>query len=59
METIVKGHWSHSKEGERIWIPEHEMHVNEKVHKKHEHRLEEEIERLEKLEHEQKERVRA
>ncbi|EET90557.1 MAG: hypothetical protein UNLARM2_0028 [Candidatus Micrarchaeum acidiphilum ARMAN-2] len=40
-------------------FPEHEMHVNEKVHKKHEHRLEEEIERLEKLEHEHRKRLRA
>ena len=46
METEVKGHMSHRK-GKRFYVRPHKMHVNERVHERHEHRLEEEAEALE------------
>ena len=45
METEVKGHMSHRK-GKRFYVRPHEMHINERVHERHEHRLEEEAEAL-------------
>ncbi|MEM0148270.1 MAG: hypothetical protein QXN16_00645 [Candidatus Micrarchaeaceae archaeon] len=52
METEVKAHMSHSKNGKIEEVHAHKMHVNEKVHERHEHRLEQEAEALEKLAHE-------
>ena len=46
METKVKGHESHRK-GKRFYVRPHEMHENERVRERHEHRLEEEAEALE------------
>jgi hypothetical protein len=46
METEVKGHYSH-KGRKRYYVQPHEMHENEHVHERHEHRLEEEAEALE------------
>ena len=46
METRVKGHYSH-RGGKRYYVHPHRMHVNERVHERHEHRLEEEAEALE------------
>ena len=46
METKVKGHWSRRK-GKRYYVRPHEMHENERVHERHDHRLEEEEEALE------------
>ena len=46
METKVKGHWFRRK-GKRYYVRPHEMHENERVHERHEHRLEEEEEALE------------
>jgi hypothetical protein len=46
METKVKGHYSH-KGRKRYYVRPHEMHENERIHKRHEHRLEEEVEALE------------
>jgi len=57
METEVKGHYVH-RNGKRIWIPPHKMHVNERVHERHERRLREEIKELEEMEHEHRHRRR-
>lgn len=57
METEVKGHYVH-RDGERVWIPEHEMHVNKKEHKRHEHRLKEEAEAIEHMMHEHTEHLK-
>ena len=51
METEVKGHESHRKR-KVYYVRPHKMHVNERVHEKHEHRLEEEAEALEHEMHE-------
>ena len=53
METEVKGHWSH-KGRKRYYVRPHEMRVNERVHERHEHRLEEEAEALEHELHKKK-----
>lgn len=45
METKVKGHYSH-KGRKRYYVKPHEMHENERVYERHEHRLEEEAEAL-------------
>jgi len=57
METEVKGHYAHRK-GKLVWVRPHKMHVNERVHEHHVHRLEEEAEALERLAHKHK-KVRA
>jgi len=51
VETEVKGHYI-TRRGKRIYIRPHEMHVNERVHERHEKRLEEEEKALEEMEHE-------
>lgn len=55
METEVKGHMSHRK-GKRYYVRAHKMHENERVHERHERRLEEEAEALEHEMHERKHR---
>ena len=55
METEVKGHMSHRK-GKRYYVRAHKMHENERVHERHERRLEEETEALEHEMHERKHR---
>lgn len=50
-EIWVKGHWSYSRSGERIWVPRHKMRENEKVHERHLHRLDEEIKGLKEQEY--------
>lgn len=52
METKVKAHRSHSKRGKIEEIHAHEMRVNDKVHKKHVQKLEEEARALEEQAHE-------
>jgi hypothetical protein len=59
METYVKGHKSHTKSGKDIYVRPHKMHVNEHIHEKHKHRLEEEIEGIEAQLHEHKKKARA
>ena len=51
METEVKGHYV-MRRGKMIYIKPHKMHVNERVHERHEKRLEKEIKSLEEMEHE-------
>ena len=51
METEVKGHYSH-KGRKRYYVKPHEMHENERVHERHERRLEQEAEALEHELHE-------
>lgn len=46
METEVKGHYAH-RHRKRFYVRPHKMHVNERVHARHRHRLEEEAEALE------------
>ena len=46
METKVRGHESH-RGRKRFHVRPHEMHENERVHERHERRLEEEAEALE------------
>jgi len=61
METEVKGHYV-MRRGKMIYIKPHKMHVNERVHERHEKRLEKEIKSLEEMErkaHEHKYKVRA
>lgn len=58
-ETWVKGHWSHSRSGERIWIPEHKMKENEHVHEHHLKTVEKEIMGLKELEHRRKREAEA
>ena len=57
METEVKGHESHRK-GKRFYVRPHEMHVNKRVHERHEHKLEEEAQALERMAHEHRKHVR-
>lgn len=47
MRTHVEGHWSHDRNGKRIWVHGHEMNTNPRIHRRHEHRLEEKIKILE------------
>jgi len=51
METEVKGHYV-MRRGKMIYIRPHKMHVNERVHERHEKRLEKEIKALEEMERE-------
>jgi len=52
METEVREHKSHSRSGKAEEVRAHEMHVNEKVHERHQHKLEEEAKELERMAHE-------
>ncbi len=49
-ETWVKAHWSHSRSGERVWVPRHRMRENEKIHERHIEHMEREIKDLKSLE---------
>ena len=49
-ETWVKGHYTHARNGEVVYVAPHRMRENEKVHKRHLRRLREEIEGLKELE---------
>lgn len=51
--TYVKGHYSHSRSGEEIWVPRHRMRPNEKVH---EHHLER-VKVMEEVLHKERERT--
>ena len=55
METKVRGHESH-RGRKRFHVRAHKMHENERVHERHERRLEEEAEALEHEMHERKHR---
>ncbi len=57
METKVKGHRSHRK-GKVYYIGPHLMHINKRVHQRHEHRLKEEVEALEQEMHKKHRKVR-
>ena len=48
METEVKGYYI-TRRGKRIYVRPHEMHVNERVHERHEKRLGKEIKELEEM----------
>lgn len=50
LRTEVKGHYMH-RDGKSIWIPEHIMRENKRIHKKHEQRLNNEIHTLRKMKH--------
>lgn len=36
LRTHVKGHWSHSRDGKRIWVKSHTLHPNATIHRRHE-----------------------
>ncbi|MEM4097972.1 MAG: hypothetical protein QXS81_04730 [Candidatus Micrarchaeaceae archaeon] len=58
METLVRAHKSHSKKGKIEEVHAHKMHVNERVHERHERRLEQEAEALEELAHKHRRHVK-
>ena len=57
METEVKGHWSH-RGRKRFYVRPHKMHENERVHERHEKRLEEEAKALEEDMHEHRKHLK-
>jgi len=58
METRVRAHRSHSKDGKVEEVRAHEMHVNERIHERHLHKLEDEAEELERMAHEHRRHVK-
>ena len=48
MKTEVKGHMSH-RGNKEFYIEPHIMHVNKHIHKRHEHRIDQEIKYLKRL----------
>ena len=57
METEVKGHWSH-RGRKRFYVRPHEMHESERVHERHEKKLEEEAKALEEDMHEHRKHLK-
>lgn len=58
MKTEVEGHWSHDKEGKRIWIHAHGTEVNPRIHSRHLKKAEEELKEFKEKELRGRTRVR-